>query len=423
MKHKTESWNGATSDSTSSSVRRSLTRAGLQLGQLSHVVSGALGTLQGGASPRGAAQNRMRALLNQDRALLSHRACGQATLENEDENEDEVASPQIPLKGSQTRSAAQNRMRELLNQDRAMLALREARRREDPASEPIDDEFAAELVQLVDREWTPVESVQDAPSASAVATLSGPIETSVARGTCLGAAATTTFPGEPTVASVCTPGPVVSSTSFSMNAAAPAPISPASAPFVQAPASATPASFVPAPHTAPSRMSSAPASFAPVSSAPAPQSSARHAASAPGSFARASHSSAPRVGSGPLPSAPVPSVSSAPGSFAPASHSSAPRVGSAPASVAPAAISTAAVPQRAVSKPVFGASPASKAPTPSARAADADGSAGDPIRTRGMAKLLALQGYRDRALSIYDELIAAEPDNAELRAEADRLRS
>jgi hypothetical protein len=49
--------------------------------------------------------------------------------------------------------------------------------------------------------------------------------------------------------------------------------------------------------------------------------------------------------------------------------------------------------------------------------------AADPIRTRGMAKLLALQGYKDRALSIYDELIAAEPGNAELRAEADRLRN
>jgi hypothetical protein len=58
-----------------------------------------------------------------------------------------------------------------------------------------------------------------------------------------------------------------------------------------------------------------------------------------------------------------------------------------------------------------------------ARAVSAtDEEEGDPIRTRSMAKLLAMQGYRDRALSIYEELIAAEPDNTELRVEADRLR-
>lgn len=289
MKHKPESWNGATSDSASSSVRRSLTRAGLQLGQLSHVVSGALSTLQGGASSRGAAQNRMRALLNQDRALLSHRACGQADLE------DEVEATEVPQKGSQTRGAAQNRMRELLSQDRAMIAVREARRRENPASEPLDDDFAAELLQLVDREWNPVQDETCVPSAAAAPAL----ET---RGTCVGA--TTSFAPEPVVSSVCTPGPLAAA----------------------AIANATPA--------------------------------------------------------------PV-----------------------APVEVAPVV----------VSKPVVISAPAPKAPSP--RAADSEESGGDPIRTRGMAKLLALQGYKDRALSIYDELIAAEPDNAELRAEADRLRN
>ena len=310
MKHKTESWNGATSDSTSSSVRRSLTRAGLQLGQLSHVVSGALSNVQGGASPRGAAQNRMRALLNQDRALLSHRACGQASLE------EEVEASEIPVKGGPTRSAAQNRMRELLSQDRAMLALREARRREDPASEPIDDDFAAELVQLVDREWSPAQEphsahgVHNVHAAPSVATV--PTETSVSRGRCVGV--TTSFPTEPEVAAVCTPGPVAA-----------APVAP------QAPIAPI-----------------APARSASVVSVPEPV---------------------------------------------------------------------------VVSKPVVIAAPVAKPAAPNPRAADADGSAGDPIRTRGMAKLLALQGYRDRALSIYDELIAAEPDNAELRAEADRLRN
>ena len=329
MKHKTESWNGATSDSASSSVRRSLTRAGLQLGQLSHVVSGALSNLQGGASSRGAAQNRMRALLNQDRALLSHRACGKADLE------DDLEASKVPLKGSPTRGAAQNRMRELLSQDRAMLALREARRREDPASEPLDDDFAAELLQMVDREWTPM---PDEPSAAASGAAAD------ARGTCVGA--TTSFAPEPELSSVCTPGPVAASVSASITNATPAPVAPDSA--VASIANAKPVAVAPAPAGVSSSVDATPAVFAAVAA----------------------------------PVAPV-----------------------------------------VVSKPLVIATPASKASASISRAADSEASGGDPIRTRGMAKLLALQGYRDRALSIYDELIAAEPDNAELRAEADRLRN
>lgn len=73
-------------------------------------------------------------------------------------------------------------------------------------------------------------------------------------------------------------------------------------------------------------------------------------------------------------------------------------------------------------RPVVHAAPVI-APAPVIKAEPrAEESAPDPIRTRGMAKLLALQGYRDRALSIYDELLAVEPNNAELRAEADKLR-
>jgi len=265
-------------------------------------VSGALSTLQGGASSRGAAQNRMRALLNQDRALLSHRACGQADLEDEDE--DAVAAVDVPLKGSQTRGAAQNRMRELLSQDRAMLAVREARRRENPASEPLDDDFAAELLQLVDREWNPVLDEACVPSAAAAVD---------ARGTCIGA--TTSFALEPEVSSVCTPGLVA-------------------------------------------------AGIANVKAAP-----------------------------------------------------------SAPVAMAPSVSAAVPVAPVVVSKPVVIAAPAPLAPKAPSPRADSEDSGGDPIRTRGMAKLLALQGYKDRALSIYDELLAAEPDNAALRAEADRLRN
>lgn len=49
-------------------------------------------------------------------------------------------------------------------------------------------------------------------------------------------------------------------------------------------------------------------------------------------------------------------------------------------------------------------------------------SGSEPIRTRTMARLLAGHGYKARALSIYDELLAWRPDDAELRAEADALR-
>lgn len=47
----------------------------------------------------------------------------------------------------------------------------------------------------------------------------------------------------------------------------------------------------------------------------------------------------------------------------------------------------------------------------------------EPIRTRTMARLLGKQGYRDRALSIYDFLLSATPEDASLRAEAAILRS
>lgn len=69
--------------------------------------------------------------------------------------------------------------------------------------------------------------------------------------------------------------------------------------------------------------------------------------------------------------------------------------------------------------------PAEPAPPPIAAAlapAD-DGDAGEePIRTRSMARLLAGQGHRARALKIYDALLAADASDEALRAEADALR-
>ena len=47
----------------------------------------------------------------------------------------------------------------------------------------------------------------------------------------------------------------------------------------------------------------------------------------------------------------------------------------------------------------------------------------EPIRTRTMARLLASQGHRGRALSIYDDLLAKGDADGSLREEAEALRS
>jgi hypothetical protein len=72
--------------------------------------------------------------------------------------------------------------------------------------------------------------------------------------------------------------------------------------------------------------------------------------------------------------------------------------------------------------------PAKTAPKPAPKAAAAEVEnraeltlADEPIRTRTMARLLATQGYRKRALAIYAELVGKQPDNTELRSERDRL--
>jgi hypothetical protein len=53
---------------------------------------------------------------------------------------------------------------------------------------------------------------------------------------------------------------------------------------------------------------------------------------------------------------------------------------------------------------------------------DDDTSNEEPIRTRSMARLLAGQGHKKRALAIYDALLKADAGDASLRAEADALR-
>lgn len=46
----------------------------------------------------------------------------------------------------------------------------------------------------------------------------------------------------------------------------------------------------------------------------------------------------------------------------------------------------------------------------------------EPIRTRSMARLLAAQGHRERALEVYEDLLREQPGDASLRHEAAALR-
>lgn len=46
----------------------------------------------------------------------------------------------------------------------------------------------------------------------------------------------------------------------------------------------------------------------------------------------------------------------------------------------------------------------------------------EPIRTLSMARLLAAQDHRERALAIYEELLAQDSENADLRREAEAVR-
>jgi hypothetical protein len=47
----------------------------------------------------------------------------------------------------------------------------------------------------------------------------------------------------------------------------------------------------------------------------------------------------------------------------------------------------------------------------------------EPIRTRSMARVLALQGHRDRAVSILESILSAHPEDRAAREDLERLRS
>lgn len=113
-------------------MTRSLARAGVHLGQ---AVTGALTErldaleekLNSTAIPKsgGAAQNRMRDLLNQDRALLAVRDGAARKLRDEEPEQSDADLTKVVRdanKRASSRGAAQGRMRELLQRDRAMLA-------------------------------------------------------------------------------------------------------------------------------------------------------------------------------------------------------------------------------------------------------------------------------------------------------------
>jgi hypothetical protein len=66
--------------------------------------------------------------------------------------------------------------------------------------------------------------------------------------------------------------------------------------------------------------------------------------------------------------------------------------------------------------------PSWPAPPPPLREASTQTFEQEPIRTRSMARLLASQGHRERALAIYEELLARDSTDARLQAEAEAVR-
>jgi hypothetical protein len=86
-----------------------------------------------------------------------------------------------------------------------------------------------------------------------------------------------------------------------------------------------------------------------------------------------------------------------------------------PAAVTVAGLWASSMPAAELARP----QPTAAAPAPAPTEAE---SGREPIRTRSMARLLASQGHRDRALSIYSDLLAQNADDDSLRAEADALR-
>ena len=288
-------------------VGRSLARAGVHLGQ---AVTGALASsldaleerLNAGPKSSGAAQGRMRDLLNQDRALLAvQEPAARVDRSGEDEPEAPRLSARSPVRGG---AAAHGRMRELLQRDRVMLS------RDDD-----DDDELAELKRAAGLIPTTAPVVAVVAATPEVLPFSAPECAAVQ------------------VAEVVTSPLTVAGSSSA------APLAPAA-----------PATSV---------------AVAPVVPLVAPTTV--------------------------VASAPVKSIVQV----------TAPTVVEVASSMLVAAASAASAARRPAPVPLFDNA---------------------PVRTRTMAKLLALQGHLDRSLDIYDELIAADPSDAELKAEADRLR-
>jgi hypothetical protein len=92
----------------------------------------------------------------------------------------------------------------------------------------------------------------------------------------------------------------------------------------------------------------------------------------------------------------------------------------APSEAAPPAVEPAgSEPTTGTTKrPVAKVRPAAARPVPEP---DADAPTHEPIRTLTMARLLAMQGYKSRALVVYRELIERAPGDRVLRAEYEKL--
>jgi hypothetical protein len=87
------------------------------------------------------------------------------------------------------------------------------------------------------------------------------------------------------------------------------------------------------------------------------------------------------------------------------------------------ALASAAVPDPPAPAPSPGPESAATVPPPAAGAPVAEAPECDePIRTRSMARLLASQGYPERALAIYAYLLAKDATDPTLEAEAAALR-
>ena len=394
MKHRPDArWNAGST--ARRGVRQSLTRAGVQLG---YAVTGALTSslealeerLQseadaGPPDSGGTAQSRMRELLHRDRAA-TRRGRGASGSHAEEQ-------AAYGYTGKQSGGTARGRMRELLNKDRAMIAT-------------LDDEPFSDLFEQSGTLSLPAAPIGAAAVAASQASMA-PAPVAVAPQALIAP--------PPASMSVVPPAPVVPGPAASVVAALQAAVATLPRATLQTPAVAV----MRAPVMVGIAGSARPGGPAPIATRPM-STPAVHAAPV----------AAPAIEAAPVaavPAAPAPEAPVAPAYVAPVAVASAPAVEAAPVAQTAAPIAALEAPAPAVAAPAKPAKampvlrnqvPVGSAPVAAPAGDDAD----SPIRTRSMARLLALQGHRDRALSIYDELLIAEPDNADLRAEADRLR-